>query len=102
MPRGGTMAKSGNSAKASSLGNLRNGWNTDPRWEGITRPYSMEDVLRLRGSAQIEHTLARLGAERLGHVPDCHPYVHAPGVLPDEQADAMVQARLNDIYCSVW
>jgi len=42
-----------------------NHWTTDPRWSGITRPYSYSDVLRLRGSIQIEYTLARLGAERL-------------------------------------
>src|SRR3989454_605698 len=102
MPRGGTMAKSGNSAKASGLGNLRNGWNTDPRWEGITRPYSMEDVLRLRGSVQIEHTLARLGAERLWHLLHSHPYVHALGALTGNQAVQMVQAGLNAIYASGW
>lgn len=44
---------------------LRESWENDPRWKGITRPYSPEDVIRLRGSIQIEHTLARVGAERL-------------------------------------
>src|SRR2546427_5614014 len=102
MPRGGTMAKSGNSAKASGLGNSRNGWNTDPRWEGITRPYSMEDVLRLRGSVQIEHTLARLGAERLWHLLHSQAYVHALGALTGNQAVQMVQAGLNAIYASGW
>src|SRR2546422_4408487 len=59
------MAKSRNDWKPNGQGNPRNGWNTDQRWKGILRLYSMEDVLRLRGSVQIEHTLARLGAERL-------------------------------------
>src|SRR2546422_6747842 len=102
MPRGGIMAKSGNSAKASTLGNSRNGWYTDPRWEGITRPYGMEDVLRLRGSVQIEHTLARLGAERLWHLLHSHPYVHALGAVTGNQAVQMVQAGLNAIYASGW
>ena len=44
---------------------LQKNWDTNPRWKGIIRPYSAEDVLRLRGTIQIEHTLARLGAEKL-------------------------------------
>src|SRR5216684_1913631 len=96
------MAKGGNNSKPNGQGNPRKGWNTDPRWEGITRPYSMEDVLRLRGSVQIEHTLARLGAERLWHLLHSHPYVHALGALTGNQAVQMVQAGLNAIYASGW
>ena len=96
------MEMSGNNSKPNGHGNLRNGWNTDPRWEGITRPYGMEDVLRLRGSVQIEHTLARLGAERLWHLLHSHPYVHALGALTGNQAVQMVQAGLNAIYASGW
>src|SRR3989454_2836011 len=79
-----------------------NGRNTDQRWKGILRPYSMEDVLRLRGSVQIEHTLARLGAERLWHLLHSQPYVHALGALTGNQAVQMVQAGLNAIYASGW
>src|SRR3989442_12771760 len=96
------MAKSRNDWKPNGQGNPRNGWNTDQRWEGITRPYGMEDVLRLRGSVQIEHTLARLGAERLWHLLHSHPYVHALGALTGNQAVQMVQAGLNAIYASGW
>src|SRR5437660_1023497 len=96
------MEMSGNNSKPNGQGNSRKGWNTDPRWEGITRPYGMEDVLRLRGSVQIEHTLARLGAERLWHLLHSHPYVHALGALTGNQAVQMVQAGLNAIYASGW
>src|SRR5437899_2430888 len=92
------MAKSRNDWKPNGQGNPRNGWNTDQRWKGILRLYSMEDVLRLRGSVQIEHTLARLGAERLWHLLHSHPYVHALGALTGNQAVQMVQAGLNAIY----
>src|SRR5467141_4986981 len=96
------MAKRRNDWKPNGQGNPRNGWNTDPRWKGILRLYSMEDVLRLRGSVQIEHTLARLGAERLWHLLHSHPYVHALGALTGNQAVQMVQAGLNAIYASGW
>src|SRR5437899_322419 len=96
------MAKSRNHWKPNGQGDARNGWNTEPRWEGITRPYGMEDVLRLRGSVQIEHTLARLGAERLWHLLHSQPYVHALGAVTGNQAVQMVQAGLNAIYASGW
>ena len=54
-------------------------WANNPRWRGIERPYTAEDVLRLRGSVQIEHTLARLGAERLWEMLQTEPYVNALG-----------------------
>jgi len=56
-------------------------WTTDPRWSGITRPYSYSDVLRLRGSIQIEYTLARLGAERLWNLMQTDAYVPALGAI---------------------
>src|SRR5216684_2042968 len=96
------MARSRNGSKHNDQGNSRNVWNTDPRWEGITRPYTVEDVLRLCGSVQIEHTLARLGAERLWHLLRSQPYVHALGALTGNQAVQMVQAGLNAIYASGW
>lgn len=81
---------------------LEKEWQTDPRWEGIVRPYSAEDVLRLRGSVKIEYTLARLGAERLWQLLKEEDYVHALGALSGNQAVQMVQAGLKAIYLSGW
>ena len=75
---------------------------THDRWAGITRPYSHEDVERLRGSVQIEHTLARLGAERLWALLNHEPYVAALGALTGGQAVQMVKAGLKAIYLSGW
>jgi isocitrate lyase len=83
-------------------GNTHAGWTTNPRWSGISRPYSYEDVLRLRGSIHIEHTLARLGAERLWNLLHTDPYVAALGALTGNQAIEMVQAGLKAIYGSGW
>jgi isocitrate lyase len=77
-------------------------WDNDPRWAGITRPYRAEDVLRLRGSVRIEHTLARLGAERLWSLLQTEPYVHALGALTGNQAMQQVKAGLKAIYLSGW
>ncbi|MGH3021686.1 MAG: isocitrate lyase [Gaiellaceae bacterium] len=72
------------------------------RWEGIERPYTEEDVERLRGSVQVEHTLARLGAERLWELLREEPYVAALGALTGGQAVQMVKAGLKAIYLSGW
>jgi isocitrate lyase len=72
------------------------------RWEGIERPYAEEDVERLRGSVQVEHTLARLGAERLWELLEEEPYVAALGALTGGQAVQMVKAGLKAIYLSGW
>src|SRR6202795_2498488 len=77
-------------------------WATNPRWSGITRPYSYADVLRLRGTIQIEFTLARLGAERLGNLMRTDAYVPALGAVTGNQAIEMVQAGLTAIYGSGW
>jgi isocitrate lyase len=77
-------------------------WNDDPRWEGITRPYGADDVLRLRGSVQIEHTLARMGAERLWDLLHREPYVAALGAVTGNQAVQQVKAGLKAIYLSGW
>src|SRR5260370_22353614 len=77
-----------------------NSWRTDPRWSGITRPYSYSDVMRLRGSIQIEYTLARLGAERLWNLMHTDAYVPALGAITGNQAIEMVQAGLKAIYIS--
>lgn len=72
------------------------------RFAGVTRPYSMEDVLRLRGSVTIEHTLARRGAAKLWELLTSQSYVHALGALTGNQAMQMVRAGLQAIYCSGW
>ncbi|MGO9254778.1 MAG: isocitrate lyase [Bryobacteraceae bacterium] len=81
---------------------LLRSWETDPRWRGIVRPYRAEDVVRLRGSVRIEHTLARMGAERLWHLMHTEPYVAALGALTGNQAVQQVQAGLKAIYLSGW
>jgi hypothetical protein len=63
-------------------------WATNSRWKGVERPYNAEDVLRLRGSIQIEHTLARIGAERLWELLQGDSYVHALGAMTGNQASA--------------
>ena len=77
-------------------------WETDPRWQGVKRPYSASDVLRLRGSIKIEHTLAQLGAERLWSLLHSEPYVAALGALTGNQAVQQVKAGLKAIYLSGW
>ncbi len=81
---------------------LAESWREDQRWQGIQRPYSPEDVLRLRGSLQIEHTLARLGAERLWELLHTEPFINALGALTGNQAVQQVRAGLQAIYLSGW
>ena len=82
--------------------NLESDWNTNPRWKAITRPYSTEDVERLRGSIHIEHTFARLGAERLWNLLHTEPFVAALGAMSGNQAVQQVRAGLRAIYVSGW
>jgi len=82
--------------------NLRTHWATSARWEGIERAYTAEDVIRLRGSIGVEHTLARLGAERLWCLMTTNEYVPALGALTGGQAVEMVKAGLKAIYLSGW
>ena len=72
------------------------------RWEGIERPYSGEDVQRLRGTVEVEHSLARLGAERLWELLHTEPYLPTLGALTGGQAVQMVKAGLKGIYLSGW
>jgi len=81
---------------------LQHDWETSSRWNGITRPYRAEQVLRLRGSVRVEHTLARLGAERLWELLKAEPYVAALGALTGNQAMQQVRAGLKAIYLSGW
>ncbi len=77
-------------------------WESDLRWRGVTRPYAAADVLRLRGSVAIEHTLARMGAARLWRALQFEPFVRALGALSGNQAMQMVKAGLKAIYVSGW
>jgi isocitrate lyase len=77
-------------------------WGSNQRWKGVERPYTAEDVLRLRGSIHIEHTLARMGAERLWDLLQTDPYINALGAMTGNQAVQQVQAGLKAIYVSGW
>jgi len=77
-------------------------WSTNPRWRGVERPYTADDVLRLRGSIHIEHTLARMGAERLWDLLQSEPYINSLGAMSGNQAVQQVQAGLKAIYVSGW
>ncbi|WP_425551037.1 isocitrate lyase [Actinoallomurus oryzae] len=81
---------------------LQHQWETDPRWANIDRDYTAEDVVRLRGSVQEEHTLARLGAERLWRLLHEDEYINALGALTGNQAVQQVRAGLKAIYLSGW
>ena len=81
---------------------LEKQWRDDPRWRGVERGYSAADVVRLRGSVRVEHTLARRGAERLWNALDTLPYVHSLGALTGNQAVQMAKAGLQAIYLSGW
>jgi isocitrate lyase len=81
---------------------LQQEWATDPRWANAERSYSAEDVVRLRGSVQEEHTLARLGAERLWAMLHEDGYVATLGALTGNQAVQQVKAGLKAIYLSGW
>src|SRR6202521_5528648 len=81
---------------------LHHDWANNGRWKGIERAYSAADVLRLRGSVHIEHTLARMGAERLWQLLETEPYVNALGAMTGNQAVQQVQAGLKAIYVSGW
>ena len=81
---------------------LETAWSTDPRWEGIERRYSGDDVVRLRGSVRVEHTLATIGAERLWGLLHLRDHVPALGALTGGQAVEMLKAGLEAIYLSGW
>jgi isocitrate lyase len=81
---------------------LEGRWRSDPRWAGVERNYSAEEVVRLRGSFMVDHTIARLGAERLWSLLNSEDYVAALGALTGGQAVESVKAGLNAIYLSGW
>jgi isocitrate lyase len=96
------MSSNGTNGVNGKTKHSRADWDSNPRWAGITRPYSYDDVLRLRGTIQIEYTLARLGAERLWNLMHSEAYVPALGAITGNQAIEMVQAGLQAIYGSGW
>ncbi len=77
-------------------------WQTNPRWNGIVRDYSAADVVRLRGSVHVEHSLARLGAEKLWRYLHEYDFTNALGALTGNQAMQQVRAGLRAIYLSGW
>ena len=77
-------------------------WDNNPRWQGIERSYTAEDVVRLQGSFTVEHSLGRRGAERLWSLINTSDYVHALGAISGGQAVQMVKAGLQSIYLSGW
>src|SRR5437870_3651432 len=81
---------------------LKKDWAENPRWKGITRNYTAEDVVRLRGSIHIEHTLARRGAEKLWKLVNEEAFVNTLGALTGNQAMQQVKAGLKSIYLSGW
>ena len=81
---------------------LEDSWKNNERWRGVDRPYSAQQVMRLSGSIQIEHTLANLGARRLWRLMHEEDYLHALGAQTGNQAVQMVQGGLKAIYVSGW
>jgi isocitrate lyase len=81
---------------------IKNRWQTDPRWEGIQRDYAAEDVVLLRGTVHVESSLARRGAEKLWHLLKTEPYVHTLGAVTGNQALQMAAAGLKAVYLSGW
>jgi isocitrate lyase len=81
---------------------LQKDWTENPRWKGIRRTYSADEVVRLRGSVAIEHTIARRGAERLWNALQTNAFVNSLGALTGNQAMQQVRAGLQSIYLSGW
>jgi len=81
---------------------LEKDWAENPRWKGIKRSYSAADVVRLRGSVQVEHTLAKRGAEKLWNLVNTEPFINTLGALTGNQAMQQVKAGLKAIYLSGW
>ena len=90
------------STRESAIQNLQRIWAEDPRWQSIKRGYTAEEVIRLRGSVVVEHTLARRGAERLWNLLHEEPFINALGALTGNQAMQQVKAGLKAIYLSGW
>jgi isocitrate lyase len=90
------------SQREQEIATLKKDWAENPRWRGIKRGYSAEDVVRLRGSVRIEHTLARRGADKLWKMVNERPFVNSLGALTGNQAMQQVKAGVPAIYLSGW
>lgn len=88
--------------KQTFIRRLEQAWSRDARWRGIERPYSAEDVWRLRGTVTVEHSLARRGAEQFGDLLDSEPYLPVLSAVTGNQAVQEVKAGLKAIYVSGW
>ena len=89
-------------SNSTQMQSLNDEWSNNPRWQGVDRPYGAEDVNKLQGTLKIEHTLARVGAERLWDLMQENPYIHTLGALTGNQSIQQVQAGLKAIYLSGW
>jgi isocitrate lyase len=89
-------------AQTQTAADLARAWAEDPRWAGVVRDYTAEDVVALRGSVQVEHTLARRGAQRLWELLHTREWVPALGAVTGNQAVQQVRAGLEAIYLSGW
>jgi len=90
------------SSREQAAEQLKKEWSQNLRWKGVKRPYSAEDVVRLRGSLPIEYTLAKRGAEKLWNLVNERPFVNALGALTGNQAMQQVKAGVPAIYLSGW
>ncbi len=88
--------------RTQSINELERSWANDLRWKGIVRPYTARDVDKLRGTVQLDHSIARMGAERLWNLLHTEKFVRALGALTGNQAVQQVQAGLKAIYLSGW
>ncbi len=88
--------------RKNAVTNLQSSWATDERWKNISRAYSAEEVVSLRGSMNIEYTFAQQGASRLWNLMHNDPFVRALGALTGNQAVQQVKAGLKAIYLSGW
>ncbi|MEZ5424910.1 MAG: isocitrate lyase [Pyrinomonadaceae bacterium] len=88
--------------KEEKILDLERNWKEDPRWAGVERPYSAEEVVRLRGSVEVKYTFAEMGAKKLWKMLHSKDYVKALGAMTGGQAIQQVEAGLPAIYCSGW
>ncbi len=90
------------SNNSKKIAQIQSFWETDPRWKTVRRPYTAEQVLKLRGSVEIEYSLARMGADRLWKMLQDKPFVRALSAVTGNQAIQQVQAGLEAVYVSGW
>ncbi|NLY27306.1 MAG: isocitrate lyase, partial [Alcaligenaceae bacterium] len=88
--------------RENEIRDLQKQWAEDPRWQGVKRGYGAEEVVRLRGSVRVEHTLARRGSEKLWNLLHTEPFINSLGALTGNQAMQQVKAGLKAIYLSGW